>query len=139
MKFLEKLHSYHNWGLFVLRLTIGITFIVHGAVKWPMWRLEPSAQLTSGMLAIMKLLSIVEPLGGLALILGIFIQPAALGLSIIMVGAIFMKITVFKIGFIGQKATGWELDLLVLVSNIHLLLSGAGQYSVDSLTKKANK
>lgn len=139
MKFLVRLHSYHNWGLLAFRLTIGIIFIVHGAQKWAMWGLEPSAQLTAGTLGVMKLLSIVEPLGGLALILGFFSQPAALGLAIIMVGAIFMKITVFKIGFIGKQATGWEFDLLMFVSNIHLFLSGAGDYSVSRFIKKANK
>ncbi len=88
------------------------------------------------MLTIMKLLSIVEPLGGLALIVGLFSQPAALGLAMIMVGAIYMKITTFKTGFIGQKGAGWELDLVVLASSVLLFLAGAGRYSLESLTGK---
>jgi putative oxidoreductase len=138
MKLLERLEVHRDWGLLILRLAIGITFILHGTQKWAMWGLEPGPQMSSGMLTIMKILSIAEPLGGLALIVGLLSQPAALGLAIIMAGAIYMKITTFKIGFIGQNTAGWELDLVVLTSNVLLFLSGPGRYSLGSLIKKTS-
>lgn len=127
------LHKYSDWGLLVLRLAIGVIFIYHGMLKWQME--DPNA--------IMSILKFAEPLGGIAMILGVLTQLASLGLSIIMLGAIYMKMTGFGQGalnpagtFAPQGGTGWEFDLMILAGCIAVLLMGAGKVSVDSMMKK---
>ena len=130
MKFLAKMSSHPQWGSLVLRLAVGSIFIFHGVQKWALWKAVPP-QMPPNMGNLMKFLSIVEPLGGLALILGFLTPLAALGLAIIMVGAIYFKMNVFKVGFASGNGTGWEFDLILLAANIALMLSGAGKWSVD--------
>jgi uncharacterized membrane protein YphA (DoxX/SURF4 family) len=96
--------------------------------------MTPNAQMSAGVLSLMKLLSIIEPLAGLALILGIGLNLAALVLALIMIGAILMKIFVFKVGFIALQATGWELDLALLAANLVLFLGGGGKLVLGKKT-----
>lgn len=140
-KFFEKLHSYEDIGCLALRLSIGAIFLIHGVLKWKMgiWQAEPNEMMSANMITLFKVLSVVEPLGGLGLIFGFLNQLAALGLAIIMAGAIYFKIQVWGMDFIGQQNTGWEFDLALLAVLVHLFISGAGKYSLDHVVyKKAN-
>jgi putative oxidoreductase len=123
----QQLNKYSDFGLLFLRLAVGAIFIVHGLQKLTMWNMAPNAQMGAGALLLMKLLSIIEPLAGAVLILGAWVNLAALVLALIMLGAILMKIFVFKVGFIALRATGWELDLALLAANLVLLLGGGGK------------
>lgn len=130
---LSSLNRYGDWGLLALRLAVGAIFIYHGTLKWQMS--DPSP--------IMTILKFAEPIGGLALILGALTQLAALGLAIIMLGAIYMKASGFgqqALDFAGsfapQGGTGWEFDLMILAGCITLLLMGAGSLSVDTAVMK---
>jgi putative oxidoreductase len=124
---LQQLNKYYDFGLLFLRLAVGAIFIVHGLQKLAMWNMAPNAQMGAGALLLMKLLSIIEPLAGAVLILGVWVNLAALVLALIMLGAILMKIFVFKVGFIALQATGWELDLALLAANLVLFLGGGGK------------
>ncbi len=121
---------YRDWALLVLRLAVGVIFIYHGQQKWGLWNAEPSAMMSAGQIYLMRFLSVVEPLGGLGLILGSLTQWAALGLALIMLGAIYTKMFVWQIGFAGTA--GWEFDLILLAANLVLLAMGAGALSVDA-------
>ncbi len=92
--------------------------------------------LTSGMLVVMKILSVAETLGGAALILGFLTRWAALGFTIIMLGALYIKIQVWGIGFAGAQGVGWEFDLILLAASIHLFLVGAGKTALDNLMSR---
>jgi putative oxidoreductase len=127
---LQQLNKYYDFGLLFLRLTVGAIFIVHGLQKLAMWNMAPNAQMGAGALLLMKLLSITEPLAGAVLILGIWVNLAALVLAFIMLGAILMKIFVFKVGFVALQTTGWELDLALLAANLVLLLGGGGKLAL---------
>ena len=116
-----------------LRLAVGIVFLVHGVQKQAFWKMQPSEQLPSGMLKVLRFLSIVEPLGGVAMLAGFLTRPAAIGLSIIMVGAINLKARQMKKGFTGDG--GWELDFVSLAANVALLLLGAGAWSLDRVLR----
>jgi len=131
MQFLANLHQLGDVGLLALRIGVGVIFLVHGSQKWAMWKMQPSAQMPVGMLATMKFLSIVEPLGGLAVLVGFLTQFAAAGLGIIMIGAIQFKIGQMHRKFSGEG--GWEFDLILLAAAIVLFFSGAGQLSADRL------
>ncbi len=129
---LSALQNKQDWAFLALRLIIGAIFIYHGYQKWGMWAADTQA--TGSMLIIMRILSIAEPLGGLALILGLWTRLASLGLIIVMLGAIYMKINVFGSGFGGQG--GWEFDLANLGALLVLATYGAGRLSVDASMKK---
>jgi len=133
----QQLNKYSDFGLLFLRLAVGAIFIVHGLQKLAMWNMAPNAQMGAGALLLMKLLSIIEPLAGLALVLGIGLNLAALVLAFIMLGAILMKIFVFKVGFIALQATGWELDLALLAANLVLLLGGGGKLALGKNNRRS--
>jgi len=116
-----------------LRLAVGTVFLVHGVQKQKFWKMQPSEQLPSGMINVLRLLSIVEPLGGVAMLAGFLTRAAAIGLSIIMVGAINLKARQMKKGFAGDG--GWEFDFVLLAANIALLLLGAGAWSLDRVLR----
>lgn len=122
--------NYSDWGLLAMRLSIGAIFIVHGQAKLGTWQIQPNGQMKASMASIMKLLSIAEPLGGIALVAGFLTQLAALGLILIMLGALYFKIKVWKAPFKGDNATGWEFDLILLAGNLVLLTSGPGVYTL---------
>ncbi len=60
---------------------------------------------------------------------GFLAQPAAVGLAIIMLGAMNLKKNVWKKKFIGDG--GWELDFMIFAACIMLLISGAGAFALD--------
>lgn len=122
------LHRHGDWALLALRLVIGTIFLYHGYAKWGME--DPNT--------IMTILKFAEPLGGLALVLGVLTQLAALGLSIIMLGAIYMKATGFGQGSFDLLGTfggqgGWEFDLVILAGCVTLLVMGGGKMSLDAM------
>jgi putative oxidoreductase len=127
---MPALNKHSDWALLILRLVIGAIFIYHGMLKWSME--DPNTMFT--------ILKFAEPLGGLALILGVLPQLAALGLSIIMLGAIYMKATGFGQGtldfagtFAPQGGTGWEFDLMILAGCLVILFMGAGRLALGRM------
>lgn len=116
-----------------LRVAMGTVFLVHGLQKRMFWKTQPSAQLPLGMIKLLRFLSIVEPLGGVAMLVGFLTRPAAIGLSIIMLGAINLKARQMKKGFTGDG--GWEVDFIILAANVALLLLGAGAWSLDRVLR----
>jgi len=136
MSFFSKLLRFNDWGLLVLRLAIGVIFIQHGLYKWMLWHMQPSDQLPVSMLMILRFLSIAEPLGGAAMIIGILTPITSIAMSILMVLVINMKITVQHIGFIGDKATGWEFDFVILAGALCILLVGPGKISLQRFFSK---
>ena len=71
------------------------------------------------------IIGLLEFIGGLAILLGIFTRIAAILLAIDMIGAILL-VKLSK-GFIG----GFELDLLYLAIMISLILTGPGSISIE--------
>lgn len=119
--------------MLILRLAVGIIFLYHGLKKRGMWKMRPSEQMSSGLLTNLRVLSIVEPLGGAAMILGVWTQLVAVGFILIMLGALYYKINVWKVPFFAQDKTGWEFDFLILAASLALLLFGGGAYALDAV------
>lgn len=125
--YLSMLGRHRNLALLLVRLSLGATFLIHGYMKVQMWQADPAAMTTT-----FKILAIAEPLGGLAVLLGVLTRYAALGLAIIMLGAIYMKIVVWGGGIAGFTAQGgWEFDLSLLASSAVLLAYGPGRHALD--------
>jgi len=59
---------------------------------------------------------------------GVLTQVAAIGLILVMLGAIEKKIFVWKIGFWGGKAYGWHYDLMLVVMNLLILFFASGHW-----------
>jgi putative oxidoreductase len=124
-----SLFQYNDFALFLLRLSVGAVFLLHGISKLSMWKMQPSNEMPANMLSTMKILSIAEPLGGIGLLFGVLTRFAALGLAIIMAGAIYLKIAKWNKKFMD----GWEFDFVLLCANLALFLMGPGTWSIDSL------
>jgi putative oxidoreductase len=73
-------------------------------------------------------LGIAEIAGGLGVAVGVLTQLAALGLILIMFGAIQKKIFAWHTGFWGEKASGWHYDLLFVLMNLVIAFTNGGTY-----------
>jgi len=117
----------NQWGLFILRLGIGVVFLLHGYSKRKFWAMQPSEQLPAPMLSILRLLSVAEPLAGVAMVAGFLTWWAALGIAIIMGGAIRLK--GFKMHKKFTDPDGWGYDFILLVAS--LMFMGSGPLTVE--------
>ena len=129
---------YQPIGLFILRLTLGVSFIYHGFSKmfsphkwdWlgsqmPIFNIE-SLNSFWGFMA-----SFSEFFGGVFLVLGIFVRPSVFLLFITMAVAI---------NYHHNKSEGFELPLVYAVCCIILVISGPCRWSLDQkLFSKTSK
>jgi len=117
-------------GLLLLRLMVAVVFGASGLnhLKDPAERAK-SIGATRGFTIV---LGSGEVLGSLGVALGILMQLAALGLILIMLGAIQKKIFVWKTGFWGKGGYGWHYDLMLLLMNLVILVTGGGRLVVLS-------
>lgn len=122
----------HQLGAFILRVVLGISFSIHGFVKFQGGIGNIAGWFESiglpGFLA--YVIATIELLGGLALILGLGTRLVSALLAIIMIGAtVKVKLAV---GFLGNgQMAGWELDLAFLAMAVYLALNGSYAYSLD--------
>ncbi len=65
---------------------------------------------------------------GVGVALGVLTQIAALGLILIMLGAIQKKIFVWHTGFWGKGGEGWHYDLLFVALNLVIATTGGGRF-----------
>ena len=123
-------------ALLVSRLVVAAIFLYAGSAKWPFWSAQPEG-MSVVLLNVTKFLSIVEPLGSVALLLGVLTRWAAAGLGIIMVGAVFFaRLTLHAGLFTTPQGTGLDYNLLILAGCIVLFAFGAGGWSVDAIRRK---
>jgi uncharacterized membrane protein YphA (DoxX/SURF4 family) len=138
MPFLFLLQDYSDVGNLILRLGLAAIFWTHGRAKKGTWKMQPSEQMPAPMLKIMRLLSVCEPLGAIAMVLGFLTQPAALGFAVIMLGAINMKRKMMKVPFVfPDMKAGWEFDFINLAAALALIFLGPGAYSLDRILSLA--
>ncbi len=87
------------------------------------------------------LIIIGESFGALALIIGLLSRIAAFGISLIMLGAIFLVHLpngFFMNWFGTQKGEGFEYHILALGLGLIILIKGSGKWSVDRILVKEN-
>lgn len=125
-----------NIALLALRLIIAMIFLYAGYAKLFIWSGTPEG-VSLNMANLIKFLSIVEPLGAVALIAGFLTRLASSGLAIIMAGAIYFLYSTMNVGlFTTPQGAGWDYNLLILGGCIALAAFGAGKWSVDAMQKK---
>ncbi len=136
MKHILSRHT--DIGLLLVRLAIAGSFIAHGLQKFPLISMTTAPQMMPmPLFLLMKFLAIAEPVAGIALIVGILVRTASLCLSIIMIGAIGLKIFLFQIGYAAPG--GYELDCLLLASSILLMLHGPGKIAIERFVARNAK
>jgi putative oxidoreductase len=121
-----QLYRFVDLGLLLLRLMIGIVFLNSGwgHVKDPAKRAE-SIGMSKGFTLF---LGLAEITGSVGIVFGVLQQLAAIGLILIMLGAIQKKIFVWHTGFWGEKASGWHYDLTFLIMCLVVLFTNGGRY-----------
>ena len=131
-----------NWSPLALRFPLGAIFIAHGAQKlfgaFGGYGLQGTGQfmesigLTPGVLMAGAAGS-AEFFGGLLLLLGLALRPAAFVLAVTMIVAI---LSVHIGNGLFMDNGGYEFGLALLAGTISLLLSGAGRLSLDTVLAK---
>jgi putative oxidoreductase len=123
---LPWLYQFSDAALLLMRLLVGLVFVTSGwsHVKDPVTR-GKSIGISPG---ITRFLGLAEMAGGLGVAFGVLTQLAALGLILIMLGAIQKKIFVWQTGFWGKHSDGWHYDLLFVVMNLVIATTGGGRY-----------
>jgi putative oxidoreductase len=125
-----------DWGLLILRLALGAIFIVHG---WP--KINPNSPMKglTGFGGFLKsqgvplpslfalAVALLETVGAVLLILGIFTRIIALGLAIDMLVAIrLVKFGMQKAGFMDPQKGGWEFEFALMAAALALFFTGPG-------------
>ena len=127
-----------GWAPLALRVPVGIVFAAHGAQKlfgiFGGYGLEGTGQwmdsigIHPGYLMAM-LAGSAEFFGGLALLLGLLVRPAAAALAFTMVIALF---GVHLDNGLFMANNGYEYALTLLAVTVALLVSGGGRWSLDA-------
>ncbi|KFX68974.1 DoxX family protein [Pseudomonas taeanensis MS-3] len=126
-----------GYGLTILRIIAGVTFVAHGSQKLFGWfggyglagvgEWMESIGLAPGYLMALMAGS-AEFFGGLALILGLLARPAAAVLAVTMLVAIA---SVHLANGFFMSNNGYEFALALLAMSLAVLSEGAGKLSLD--------
>ena len=128
-----------GWAPLALRIPVGIIFMAHGAQKLFGWfggyglggtgQWMDSIGLSPGYLMAL-LAGGAEFFGGLALVVGLLVRPAAAALAFAMLIAIF---AVHIGNGLFMSNNGYEFALALLSASVALLIGGAGRASLDDV------
>ena len=119
------LTSLTDYGLLFMRIMAGAIYFNSGYKDFK----DPDARAKSiGMpKSFTVFLAVAEMAGGAGLILGVLPQLAAIGLILIMLGAIQKKIFVWKTGFWGADGFGWYYDTTLVSMLLVILVTDGGR------------
>ena len=143
-------NRWREWVPIPIRMILGVGFMVHG---WAKWERGPAAfaELLKQVhvplpLASAWLVTLLEILGGLALLMGAFVALVSIPLIFSMLVA--MLTVNIKYGFSAVNTLGltpegpqlgppgYEINLLYIAGLVALILGGAGPLSIDALRSR---
>jgi len=126
-------------GALILRIVLGITFFVHGFVKFSgpggiAGQVDWFSNIgLPGFFA--YVVAIIELVGGFALIIGLGTKVISALLAIIMIGAT-LKVKL-SLGFLGNgQMAGYELDVALFAMAAYLAINGSKLLSLNQLISK---
>lgn len=129
----EGIAKVQGWGLAILRVVVGAVFFVHGFQKLFLMGFGGVADMMEGigvpapgLFAVV--VTLVELLGGLALILGLFTRLAAVSLAVDMLVA---TLTVHMPNGFSVQNGGYEFTLVLLAASVALAVAGPGEAALD--------
>ncbi len=127
----------------LLRVALATVFIYHGldkvksengyGLRWAQVMKEDAPPVLISAPPLQLVVAWGELLGGVAVALGILTRVAALGLLIIMCGAIFTYSG--QHGFSAVEHGGYEYNFVLILMCAALLLTGPGTFSLDRVIK----
>ena len=120
------LEGFTDYGLLFLRVMAGAVYVDSGYndFKDPDGR-SKGLGLSKGFTLF---IAAAEVAGGAGVILGVLQQLAAIGLILIMLGAIQKKIFVWKTGFWGKDGFGWSYDLTLMSMLLVIIATDGGRF-----------
>jgi putative oxidoreductase len=121
-----QLTQFADLGFLLLRFMVGAVFITSG------WHHLKDTEARSKSIGMSKgftmFLGVAEVAGSLGVMFGVLTQIAALGLIVVMLGAIWKKMFVWHTGFWGEKNSGWHYDLMLVVMNLVIVFTSGGRW-----------
>jgi putative oxidoreductase len=143
--------SWRDWAPIPLRLIVGYGFFAHGAAKLGRGPDHFAAILAALHVPLPALLSwvtiVVEVVGGLAVLAGVFVTLWSIPMAIVLLVATvtvhlqngFSSIKLLSVDAAGPHfgQPGYETDLLYLACLAGLVLGGSGPLSLDKLVLRA--
>lgn len=126
-----QLLAYSDIMLLAVRCMVAAVFLTSGwaKVSHPVAKGKQNG-LTPGMT---RFLGCAEVAGALGVLTGVLGQLAAIGLILIMLGAIKKKIVDWHIGFWGKDGQGWHYELIFVIMNLVIVTTGGGRYVIPTL------
>ena len=121
-------------GILLLRISVGIVMVAHGLPKifWKRelfnkkWKKEYGFPMGSVIIT-----GIVQVVGGLAIIVGIFTQLSSLILALNMLVATYVSIWKHNEPFLSTpEGKGWDVNFLLVGALIALVFLGGGTWSL---------
>ena len=121
-----QLAHFTDLALLLLRLLVALIFVTSGwsHITKPAER-SKSIEMSKGFTIF---LGLAEIAGSLGVAFGVLTQAAAIGLILLMLGAIGKKIFAWHTGFWGEKSSGWHYDLMLILMNLVIITTNGGRY-----------
>jgi|ERR1700730_18609928 putative oxidoreductase len=126
------LADYTDIALLLLRLMVGLVFLTSGYkhLKDPDAR-SKDIELSKGFTLF---LGAAEFAGALGVMFGVLTQLAAIGLILLMFGAIQRKIFKWHTGFWGKHGTdGWSYDTMLVLMSLVIVTTAGGNLVLERL------
>ena len=122
------LEQFTDYGLLLLRVMAGAIYVDSG---YNDLKHTDARSKSIGMpRSFVIFLAVAELAGGAAVILGVLQQLAAIGLILIMLGAIQKKIFVWKTGFWGKGGLGWSYEMMLVSMLLVILFTNGGRFVI---------
>lgn len=136
----QSSRTQQEWAILILRIVVGVVFAVHGGQKLFMMGFGGVAGFFGSLgiplpLVTAIVVTVLELLGGIALILGIGTRYVA---GLLVADMLVAMLTVHLANGFFASDGGYELVLLLAAGALYFAIAGAGSLSLDSrLTKSA--
>jgi putative oxidoreductase len=118
----------------ILRVVLGVTFFIHGLVKFQGGIENIVGWFDSiGLPGVLAYgVAVLEMVGGLALIIGLGSRIVSALLVLLMLGAIVKG--KLAVGFLGNgQGAGWELDLALLAMALFIAVNDSKMFALDKV------
>ncbi len=119
------------YGLFLLRVALGVMFIAHALLKYLVFTMPGFAGFLGQIgypAALAWPIFLAELLGGVALVLGVWPRAVALALTPVLVGAVLVH---GGNGWLFTNANGgWEYPLFLVIAGLTVVLGGDGAFAL---------
>jgi uncharacterized membrane protein YphA (DoxX/SURF4 family) len=134
------MNSKFEWSTVILRVVLGITFFVHGLVKF-----QGGIENTVGWFDSIGLpgflayvVATLELVGGLLLVVGFGTRIVSALFVLLMLGATFKA--KLALGFLGNgQMAGYELDIALMAMALFLAVNGSNMLSLDQVVFKGQQ